>query len=412
MNESIWGKSAFFDSSNQDDWDAYVDNVILTFYPNPEPDQPTPPVGQMYSPYGLCVHSPGGPELYSLFDQIEAAGIGWVRVDVNWYWAEPAANSYNWLLIDTVVSAAQARGLKIYASIWGTPAWATSGPIYAGVPSNPADFYNFCYQAALRYKGRIQYWGLWNEANGSTSNWAGTEQQYIDIILKNGADAIHAADPNAKVCGPELAQQVSNWCFWLKDCLQQAGDKIDVITHHLYAATHDEVTSKLETPTVYGGNPSFWTSYPPSVKEVLAYTGYSNKPFWLTETGLGSCTDPAQGWLCAGDSGQTEFITGILTDWFTKQPGRDWVDKIFIYELYDQPEGATNWNFGILTAYPNYTPKTAYYGYQSFISQYGIPCLFDLPGDLNHDCFVNVSDFAILASNWLQCTYSNPDLCP
>ncbi len=31
------------------------------------------------------------------------------------------------------------------------------------------------------------------------------------------------------------------------------------------------------------------------------------------------------------------------------------------------------------------------------------PCDYDLPGDLNNDCYVDIIDFSIFSSNWLQC---------
>jgi len=55
-------------------------------------------------------------------------------------------------------------------------------------------------RVAARYAGTIQAWGLWNEPN-LTQFWSGTRQQFIDVVLKPGADAIHAANPSALVAG-------------------------------------------------------------------------------------------------------------------------------------------------------------------------------------------------------------------
>jgi hypothetical protein len=43
------------------------------------------------------------------------------------------------------------------------------------------------------------------------------------------------------------------------------------------------------------------------------------------------------------------------------------------------------------------------------------PCLFNLAGDLNDDCRVDFSDFALMAENWLidcQANPSNPACVP
>jgi hypothetical protein len=39
-------------------------------------------------------------------------------------------------------------------------------------------------------------------------------------------------------------------------------------------------------------------------------------------------------------------------------------------------------------------------------------CAQNLPGDINHDCVVNLSDLAALASDWLRCVQRDPLLCP
>ena len=42
------------------------------------------------SPFGVNVHVPQGAEMNAAFDRLKAAGIGWVRIDFIWAWAEPA----------------------------------------------------------------------------------------------------------------------------------------------------------------------------------------------------------------------------------------------------------------------------------------------------------------------------------
>ena len=424
VGDTIWGKPAFFDSSNIDDWDAFVDNVTLTFHPDPQPPAPVELEGTPYSPYGLVTHSPAGPELYDLFDKVQAVGIDWIRIDVYWFNLEGPKGTFHWDQIDVLVAAAQARGLNIFASIWGTPTFTASGSdgYYYDDPPDPCDFYDFCYAASQRFAGKIKYWGLWNEANGnfeirdppvpsSPSAWGGTLQEFIDIILIPGADGIHAGNPTALVGGPELTSMwegappiTINWFTWLRACLEQAGDKLDFITHHVYG--HPSfVTNRLEKPTSHGGDPNFWLTDEPSVKEVLEYTGFfGKKPFWLTETGGWKSDD-------GGEDFQAELLGVFLDQWYTGRPGRDWLDKVFYYQLYDQDEGGNPFNTGIVTAYPDYNEKAIYYAYQDFINEHDIECLSWLGADINKDCFVNIKDFGLLAFDWLRCNELDPDLC-
>jgi len=307
--------------------------------------------GNDVSPYGICVHAPWQPIIEPQFDETRACGIDWIRIDFLWRIVETSQDNWTWSHYDTIVAEAEERGLKIFATMQHTPTWATNGAEDTGVPNNPADFYDVCYQAAARYAGQIDYWGMWNEPN-LDHFWEGTRQQYIDIILKNGANAVHAANPNAKVLGPELAHLNSaDWDTWLEDCINQAFNELDIVTHHAYdSGGHSGVTDKLE-------DPPFWPWDPPSVKQVLQNTGWFGKPFWLTETGWQSNE--------VGETNQANYYTGFLNDWFTGNPDRSWIHKVFFYELHDA-QGTYSW--GILGVEPNYPRKPSFTAYQNFIN--------------------------------------------
>ncbi|HEV2852463.1 MAG TPA: beta-galactosidase [Thermoanaerobaculia bacterium] len=315
------------------------------------------------SPYGVNVHVPQGQEMNAAFDRLKAAGIGWVRIDFIWAWAEPARGKYDWRLYDAIAAAASARGLQVYATVAYTPAWATDGSEITGVPRNPDDWRRFCFRAAKRYRRTIQYWGLWNEAN-LPRFWSGSRQQYIDVILKTGADAIHSGNPTAKVGGPDLAHLTAgdaDWYDWLRHSLLEAGDRLDFITHHLYDSDGNrDVTDKLEDKTTFGGRPSLWDAVLPSVKEVLRSTGWlGKKPFWLTETGWESAR--------VSEDRQAAYYGGLLDDWLTGRSGRDWVEKIFFYELKDGPP-ETGLSWGLWR--PDGSPKPAWEAYRGFIADH------------------------------------------
>lgn len=315
------------------------------------------------SAFGINVHVPQGDDLASQLDRASAAGIGWVRIDFIWAAVEPARGKYDWRIYDALAAAAKARGLQVFATIAYTPAWATDGPALTGVPRNPDDWRRICFRAAKRYRGRIHHWGLWNEPN-LPRFWSGSRQQYIDVILEVGADAIRSGNPAAQVGGPDLAHLTAgdaDWYDWLRRILLEAGDRLDFITHHVYDADGNrDVTSRLEARTVFGGKPSFWDAVAPSVEEVLRSTGwFGRKPFWLTETGWESSR--------VSEGRQAEYYNGLLGDWLTGRPGRDWIQRIFFYELLDAPP-PDGLSWGILRA--NGSPKPAYEAYRSFIEDH------------------------------------------
>jgi len=309
------------------------------------------------SPYGINVHAPQGPQLAFVLDRVQAAGIGWVRIDFLWSAVETSPGVFDWSVYDALTAAALARGINIYATLAYTPAWATHGPPTTGVPDDPATWSDFCARAAQRYASTIQYWGLWNEPNSSRF-WSGSRQQFIDDILVPGADAIHGANAAAKVGGPELAHVASSqWYYWLRDILNQAGSHLDFVSHHVYDVDGNRaVTNRLNGSTPFGGDPGLWTIIEPSVKEVLQDAGWWGKPFWLTETGWQSGE--------VSEATQATYYAGLLSDWFTGQSGQGWVDQIFFYEVEDPPGAPTTW--GILRA--DGSEKPAYGAYQNFIT--------------------------------------------
>ena len=313
--------------------------------------------GQEVSPYGVNVHAPGGTQL-ALLDRVAEAGIGWVRIDFVWAAIEREKGVYDWSHYDALVGAARARGLEVLAIIAYTPKWATDGPEVSGVPRDVADWRRFCTRAAQRYRHSILAWEVWNEPN-LPRFWAGTRDQYIDGILIPAADAIHAANPQARVAGPGLAHLTSaSWPNWLLDTLERAGDRLDVVTHHLYDGDgYADVTEKLDGSTRFANTPAFWRLEPPSVREVLKRAGARDKPFWLTETGWESGL--------IGEEAQAANVRGLLGQWLGSAAGaRNWVQKVFLYELEDAP----GFSFGLLR--PDYSAKPAYHALRAFVAEH------------------------------------------
>lgn len=301
--------------------------------------------------FGVNAHIPSDP----VADRIRDAGIAWARIDFLWSLAEPERDVYDWAVYDELVDRLEARGVKIFSGLGATPAWATDGSEFNGVPDDADQWREFCYLAARRYAGRIHAWGLWNEPNLERF-WLGTRSEFIDTILLPGAEAIRLADPSALVCGPDLAHLSSaNWEDWLVETVRAAIDLLDVVTHHVYPSggLAIEVTNDLEE----GGQLPF---QPPSVREVLQDAEWWGRPFWLTETGVES-----ERW---GEGRQASFVENLLGQWFSPTRGnRDWVDAIFFYEINDGPSPSP-YSFGLLTGPPELAPKEAYLRYQRFIT--------------------------------------------
>ena len=302
------------------------------------------------STFGVNAHVPKE----AVADEVVAAGIGWVRIDFQWSAVEGERDVYDWTRYDALLDRLEARGLRIYAGLGATPAWATSGSEFSGVPDDPDQWQEFCYLAASRYRGRVDAWGLRNEPNLERF-WEGTRWEYIEEILKPGAAAIRAADPTALIAAPDLAHLSSaDWDDWLEDVIRAAGDVIDVVTHHMYPSYGMawEVTYDLDKkPTTPFGSPS--------VRRLLQDTGWWGRPFWLTETGIESAEH--------GQADQAEFYEDLLDDWYGPDPEARWIDRIFFYHMNDGPDPSPS-SFGVLHGRPSLDRKSAFYAYRDFIT--------------------------------------------
>lgn len=299
------------------------------------------------SPYGINTHVPSN----AVLDMTAAAGIAWIRIDMNWWTMEPNRDQYNWGYMDNVVNAARARGLEIFATLAYTPAWANGTGNIADPPTDPADWADFVYDTVRRYRGSIKYWGMWNEPN-LEGFFTGNSWQYREWILKPGAQAAKAADPGCYVLAPELAHLNSgDWPEWFEDVFDAGGgDYIDIITHHCYKGdTGDDVFTYLDAG-------SHWPWDDPPLMSVLEDLGIDDRPVWLTETGWHTSNKDD-----VSESDQALYYHQLL--WGMLE--RDWLHKVFFYEMADDPNpDVPNW--GIIRA--DLSAKEAYYRYADFIA--------------------------------------------
>ena len=140
------------------------------------------------------------------------------------------------------------------------------------MPRRAEEWQLFCFAAALRYRGAVDHWEVWNEPN-LPRFFAGDRGDYLERILIPAADALHAASPEARVGGPALSHETKgdrDWHRWLYEVLLRAGDRLDFATHHVYDLDgHRGVTRRLERSTPAGDDPRVWDLWPPSVREVL-----------------------------------------------------------------------------------------------------------------------------------------------
>ena len=294
---------------------------------------------------GMNVHQdPGvGP------NATKDAGLKWVRIDMDWSLAQPADGPPDWTVLDAAVNAARAKGLSVLGLIAYTPTWASTGS--ADAPHNndvpvAGKYAAFVTLAVQHFKDRVTYFELWNEPNLSVF-WEGSIQQYIDLVLKPGADAVRAACAGCKVLHAGLASlSSSKYDAWLDAMLKQASDKIDIVNGHIYAGfteddpnvgfTTDSFLNRLESHRILQAGGVVFYESPLSFKEVMDKNA-STKPLWITETGLEAPL---------GDAAQLDKQTLFYRRVLEKAAARPWWTATIFYEAFDVPAGM--YHFGIV----------------------------------------------------------------
>lgn len=295
-------------------------------------------------------------------DATKAAGLGWVRIDLNWFQCEPSQGVYDFALLDSVVDAAKARGLSVLAVIGYGPGWASSGDPLGDGPNNdvPIDgaYAAFVAATVAHFQDRVTHYELWNEPNLDTF-FEGTPADYTSRVLVPGAQAVHATCPTCKVVGPGLASIGMEYDVWLDASLTAAKNQIDIVSGHIYAGfpvdssgsgqTSDSFFNKLESHRILKVGDTVVFEGPLSYREVLDKHNVT-APFWLTETGkeatLGDTTEEAD---------QALYYRRVIEAMLT----RPWWEQTIFYEAFDEPASGYEWGLVVHDAADplGYKPK-------------------------------------------------------
>lgn len=234
------------------------------------------------NPDGLWDPASGAARVDPEMALAQRLGVSTVRLEFPWPLIEPQRGGFDWSRADLIVGSAAAHHVALQPILVFTPAWA--GGSATSAPS-PADFSAFVSAVVSRYSGRIRWWEMWNEPDGS-HYWTASQAQYVSSVLVPGYQAAHAADPAARVLlgGPGSAN-----VGWLDGVYSAGGGgSFDVMAFHDYSGSISQIASDART-----------------VQGVLNAHGQGVKPIWLGEFGV-----QEQG---VRDTRQQALLKGVLT---------------------------------------------------------------------------------------------------
>lgn len=292
-----------------------------------------------------------------LAEEAREGGMGWARYWLNWAEVNPAPGVFDWTAADAGIDRLTAAGLNVYVTIMWAPSWTTAGlPAYlpyecmnydtqSFMPDNDGcgliapdtqAFKSFVSAAVARYKGRVRFWGVWNETNYQL-HWHGSDvwspdgsvdAAGIDTLIRDvfapGYDAIKAADPTAVVVGPEADHFLH--LQGLLDGEARAGRRIfDVLSFHKYPSGFTPACPQKDA--AHPGGYALQTAALALCLLDSEYRRFSSdgRPLWLNESWAGAAPDAASGELQA-------LYQGIAQ--------RTWISRFFLFGYFGG--GSTN----------------------------------------------------------------------
>jgi hypothetical protein len=297
------------------------------------------------------------------FELAGEAGIGWMRVILNWSLLEPTPGQYDWSTFDRVIGRARANGLTILGGLGFATSWNTSAPadeVLQGrrlmyPPADLGPWKRYVAAVVARYKDVVRAWEVWNEPD-LQAFWVGTPARYAELLAVTH-DAIKAVDPSATVVLGGLSLGGSPGRLrptFLEDILTDpahpAAQSFDVAAFHHYGPA-GEADRRMA-----------------HVKSALAGVGAGSKEIWITETGYPSAAaeqDLAQ--YRGGPEAQARWLRDTVPHLFALGAAR-----VFWFQLVDNPrQGPRAAAMGLLGA--DARPKPAYDAYRELVGRASPP---------------------------------------
>jgi len=175
------------------------------------------------------------------YDKIANTGVKWVRIQSGWQKTEKVKGQYNFEWLDKIVDNLLKRGMKPWMCLcYGNQLYDDMAKTVFGAVGCPPIYTEearnawSAYVSALaeHFKGRIEYYEVWNEPDGKWCWKNGVNaKEYGEFVIAT-AKAIRQADSSAKVVGGAV-------CHWDMHYLYEAlmtgmKEHIDAISYHMY----------------------------------------------------------------------------------------------------------------------------------------------------------------------------------
>ncbi len=293
-------------------------------------------------------------------------GVGWERILFYWNEIQPNdANDWNTLhVLEEWLAEANEQNRNVLGLLKNTPAWATDGEPFSGVPrglflpiDDPENLWANYVRRVVQYYGPrgVHHWIIWNEPEIE----AGVYGHEFDGSVEEYVRLLQVAYLVARENDPESVIHLAGYSYWhdpqyldefftaLLEVPEAAESDyfFDVLSLHIYFRV-ETIAELVET-----------------VDELQNSYGI-DKPIWINETNAAPNLDPW--WPVERPQFQVDLDQQA---WYLVQAYAlgfaSGAESIGVYKLIDilLPEGGES--FGILR--PDYSPRPAYLAYRTTI---------------------------------------------
>ena len=332
---------------------------------------PPPAPNKTQFQYGFGAQIAGGQEAQAV-SGTEAAGFGWLKQQVRWCDLQPQqATPPNWTELDTVANDVAASGTDLMFSVVCAPQWAAVAN--GEFPAKPSDAATFFGALAQHFKGKVQAYEIWNEANFAREVGPGNINagSYVEL-LKAVTPAIRAADPGAVIISgaptptgvndPNVAQDdltyLSNMYGYQGGVVKGLFDVLGA--HPEGYGNPPEQTVANHTQPNFSNDPSFFFRRAEDYHNLMVQVG-DDKPIWATETGYDPDGNAPAGYEYARGLTEAQQADYLVREVNYAKKNWPWMGVMVFWNLNFQavvPDTDEKWGFGVL--HGDYSPRPAY----------------------------------------------------
>ncbi len=343
----------------------------------PQPAAEAPRSLRLNSPeYGMQAFLWWKPEVATRDVQlVSGAGFGWIKQDVGWRDVEPTKGQFIWNQLDDMMKWIGEQHLQMIVRLDSQPQWAGGNYPTNSPPDNYADFGDFCYALASRYKGRIRAYEIWNEPN-LAREWGGkrpSPAQYA-ALLKVAYARIKEADPYAIVVSAGLSPTGTNDNTAMPDDLYLEGlykamggnstGYFDALGAHApgYKAPPEMSPDEVAKSPAYGGQRFFCFRRVEDLRAIMVKNGDADKQVFILEFGWTSDTvHPDYAWHAVTEEQKADYLVRAFQ--YAKQHWSPWIGLMTVIYIADPswtPNDEQYWWAITYPGWPDFKPRPAY----------------------------------------------------